>query len=148
MVWHILTDFATYRRWNPTLRTVLGSPERGRTIFITQRRKPGATVSARTKNGTTFRRIVKHVREPRELYWLGTWGTASWFSSERRFRIESLPGGGVRFHQNERLRGFAAPFVWWGFRHKMGPALSAMNIALKSRAEFAESHRTGQAQAG
>src|SRR5882757_8429978 len=83
LVWDILTDFATYRRWNPLVRSVLGAAHRGDTILITEQRG-----NHQQGSGTTVRRTVKHVREPRELYWLGTWGLASLFASERRFRIE------------------------------------------------------------
>jgi hypothetical protein len=148
LVWDILTDFATYRRWNPTMRTVLGSAERGNTILITQRRDAGGAAAQRSRGGWTVRRTIKHVREPRELYWLGTWGSASVFTSERRFRIESLPAGRVRFHQCERLRGVAVPFVWWGLRHKLTPAFRAMNDALKHRAEVAEAQRANPQQPG
>jgi hypothetical protein len=146
LVWHILTDFATYRRWNPTMRTVLGSAERGNTILITQRADAGGAVPQGSNGRSTLRRTVKHVREPRELYWLGTWGSASVFTAERRFRIESLPAGRVRFHQCERLRGVAVPFLWWGLRRKLTPAFRAMNDALKHRAEFAEAQRTNPPQ--
>jgi hypothetical protein len=83
--------------------------------------------------------MVKHVREPRELYWLGTWGFASLFASERRFRIESLADGHVRFHQSERFDGVAVPFVWAGLRRRLIADFGAMNDALKERAERAES---------
>jgi len=137
LVWDILTDFATYRRWNPLVRNILGAAHRGDTILITQRRGTGARFAS-TGRATTVRRTVKHVREPRELYWLGKWGIPSVFASERRFRIESLAAGGVRFHQSERFRGAAVPFVWLGLRRDLTPAFRAMNDALKARAERAE----------
>lgn len=137
LVWDILTDFATYRRWNPLLR-ILGAAHRGNTIVITEQRANGARGTARPGRATTVRRTVKHVREPRELYWRGTWGLASVFASERRFRIESLAAGGVRFYQSERFRGAAVPFLWSGLRRDLTPAFRAMNDALKTRAERAE----------
>jgi len=139
LVWNILTDFATYGRWNPTLRTVRGEAERGTTLFITERRDARADSTGQGRHKSRIlRRVVKHVREPRELYWLGTWGSASVLSTERRFRIESLQAGRVRFHQIERLRGFAVPFLWWGLQRKLTRGLRAMNDAIKRRAEFAQ----------
>jgi len=138
LVWQILTDFATYRRWNPLVRSILGTARRGDTLLVTQRRVDGAAVSRRSAGTTIVRRTVKHVREERELYWLGTWGSASVFASERRFRIESLEMGGVRFYQSERFRGAAVPLVWSRLRRDLTPAFRAMNEALKGRAERAE----------
>lgn len=84
-----------------------------------------------------MRRTVKHVREPHELYWTGWWGAQAIFASERRFRIEVLRSGRVRFHQGELFRGFAVPFFWWSLRRRRMSAFGAMNRALKARAERA-----------
>lgn len=135
VVWAILTDFATYRRWNPAVHSILGTPRRGSTIVVTERR---AAFSPWSDEALSTRRTVKHVREPRELYWIGTWGSASVFACERRFRIESLETGKVRFHQNERFRGAAVPFLWAGLRRRLLTDFGAMNDALKQRAERAE----------
>jgi hypothetical protein len=137
LVWDILTDFAVYRRWNPFIRSVHGDARRGDTILITEQRGAAKRTGIREKGGTTVRRTVKHVREPRELYWLGTWGTASVFASERRFRIETLANGSVRFHQTERFRGAAVPFLWNWLQWRLRPGFSGMNLALKQRAERA-----------
>ena len=134
LVWDILTDFGTYRRWNPLIPSVLGAARRGSTIMLTQKR--GAVRIGRT---TTVRRTVKHVREPRELFWRSNSALESMFASERRFQIETLPDGRVRFHQSERFRGLAAPFLLWvGLRRDLASSFGAMNQALKARAERAE----------
>jgi len=145
LVWDILTDFATYRRWNPTVRSILGTARRGNTIVITERR---AAFSPWANGASNFRRTVKHVREPRELYWFGTWGSASVFACERRFRIESLQTGQVRFHQSERFRGVAVPFVWAGLRRRLLADFGAMNDALKERAERAETELARRTRPG
>lgn len=133
LVWDILTDFGTYRRWNPLIGSVLGFARRGHTILLTQKR--GAVRTGREK---TVIRTVKHVREPRELHWRGNWAHESLFASERRFRIESLADGRVRFHQSERFRGMAVPFLWAGLRRHLTSDFAAMNLAIKARAERAE----------
>ncbi len=137
LVWDILTDFATYRRWNPLIRSVLGSARRGDTILISERRGESKRAGVLETGAKMVLRTVKHVRQPRELYWLGTWGLPSVFASERRFRIESLSGGGVRFYQIERFRGAAVPFVWAALRGREH-AFDGMNEALKARAERAD----------
>jgi hypothetical protein len=139
LVWHILTDVSSYRRWNPLVRSVLGSLRRGSTILITELRSgTPAPRHASTMPTRTVQRTVKHVREARELYWLGGRAPTWAYTTERRFRIEPLDRGGVRFHQSERFSGFLVPFLWGGLRRDRTPAFCAMNEALKLRAERAE----------
>ena len=136
LVWDILTDFATYQRWNPLLRSVRGAARSGDTIVITEKRSRNGKF-ARSSNRAVMRRIVQHVREPHELHWRGSRGSPRLYASERRFRIEALRSGGVRFHQSERFDGFAVPFLWLALRRERAPAFRAMNRALKARAERA-----------
>lgn len=135
LVWDILTDFGAYRRWNPLIPRAQGHAHRGDTIRLTQRR--GAVRAGRESSVT---RTIKHVRAPRELHWRGSWTLASWFSSERRFRIESLSEGRVRLHQSERFRGIAVPFLWLGMQRRLFADFGSMNRALKARAELAEAN--------
>jgi hypothetical protein len=137
LVWHILTDFAKYQRWNPLLRNVQGAARRGDTIVITEKRTHNGKL-ARSSRSAMVRRTVKHVREPHELFWRGGWAADSIYATERRFRIEALSAGGVRFHQSERFGGLAVPFLWLSLRRECIPAFQAMNQALKARAERAE----------
>jgi hypothetical protein len=133
LVWSILTHFGAYRRWNPLIASVLGFARRGHTIMLVQRR--GAV---RTGRETTVIRIVGRVREPYELHWRGSCAHESWFASERRFRIDALAPGRVRFHQSERFDGIAAPFLWRGLRRSVASDFAAMNHALKAQAERIE----------
>lgn len=135
LVWAILTDFGAYRRWNPLMRSVLGALHRGNTLRITEHHSSGNHGGAKV---TTVDRTLKQVREPRELYWLGGRAPAWFYATERRFRIESLAAGGVRFHQSERFRGLLVPFLWSALCRDLTPDFHAMNKALKARAERAE----------
>jgi len=137
LVWDILTDFAMYQRWNPLVRSIRGAARRGNTILITEKRAHNGKLM-RSSPSSTIHRTVKHVREPHELYWRGGWAADSIYATERRFRIEALRVGGVRFHQSERFRGLAVPFLWLSLRRERVPAFQAMNQALKARAERAE----------
>jgi len=145
LVWEILTDFATYQRWNPLVRSVRGAAQRGDTIVISEKRSRHGKLT-RSSTSATMRRTVKHVREPHELYWRGTWGSQRIYTSERRFRIEALRAGGVRFYQSEHFRGFAVPFLWLSLRRERVPAFGAMNWALKARAERASTERAARSR--
>jgi hypothetical protein len=129
LVWAILADFGTYRRWNPLIRGVLGRLKAGAEIEVRLRSSQGNDVSVRS--------TIVHAREPRELRWLDRWSVPGLFSSERRFRIESLPEGGVRFHHGEQAQGIMVPLLLNRRRLRGKAGLDAMNTALKQRAERA-----------
>jgi hypothetical protein len=130
LIWGILTDFGSYRRWNLFIRSIVGQAQVGNSIQITQ---DAAVVGA-----ATFRSTLTHVREPRELRWLGRWAMPGVYSAERRFGIESLTDGKVRFHHGEVYRGIVIPFTQRRLQQVIEPAFGAMNVALKRRAERAE----------
>jgi hypothetical protein len=132
LVWAILTDFSTYKRWNPFIRSVVGQPHTGNSIQV--------TLQPQGEAATTFRPTLTHVREPRELRWFERWTLPGLYSAEHRFSIESLPDGGVRFDQTQRCRGMLAPFLRKRLQRTSTPAFNAMNAALKARAERAESN--------
>ena len=129
LVWGILADFGTYRRWNPLIRGVLGRPSNGAEIEIRLRSPQGEDVSIRS--------TIVRVREPRELRWRERWTVPGLFSSERRFRIEPLDEGGVRFHHGEQARGIMVPLLNQRRRLRGKSGFDAMNTALKQRAERA-----------
>ena len=129
LVWAIVADFRTYRRWNPLIRGVLGRPSAGTRIEMQLRSQGGEDVSVCS--------TMVRVREPRELRWLERWVVPGLFKSERRFRIESLPEGGVRFHHGEQAWGIMVPLLNQRRRLRAKPGFDAMNNALKQRAERA-----------
>jgi hypothetical protein len=138
LVWGILTDFGSYRRWNPYMRSVSGQSQVGNSIEITQ--------DVVAFGASTFRATVTHVREPRELRWFGRWAIPGLYSAEHRFAIESLQTGGVRLHNGEVYRGVALPLAQRRLQQIIEPAFVAMNLALKRRAERAEEPREAAAE--
>jgi hypothetical protein len=129
LVWAILADFGTYRRWNPLISGILGRPANGAQLEV-RLRSPGG-------NDVSIRSMIVRVREPRELRWLERWIVPGLFASERRFRIEALPQGGVRFHHGEQVRGIMVPLLSQRRRLRGKSGFDAMNTALKQRAERA-----------
>jgi hypothetical protein len=133
LVWAILADFKMHRRWNPFMRGILGRPETGAAVDITLRGGAGNDVHIHSR--------LVNVREPREMRWLESWAVPGLFLSERRFRIESLPAGGVRFHHSERVQGMMVPLLFRRRRLRANDGFRAMNVALKQRAERAWSQK-------
>lgn len=131
LVWAILTDFASYPRWNPFIRTALGRPGQGKGLAITVQSHGAQPLSTRC--------ALTCVREPRELRWRRKRIAPLLFASEHRFRIEPLPAGGVRFHQSEHIEGLLAPLLGRGRLRAIEQDFHAMNHALKARAERVQS---------
>ena len=127
LVWAILTDFASYKRWNPFIRAVLGRPSNGNALRVTLQRQGRDAVSASS--------TLTYLREPRELRWRRRHLAPGLYSSEHRFRIEALSAGGVRFHQTVQIEGFFAALVGRGDQRATQEGFHAMNHALKQRAE-------------
>jgi hypothetical protein len=127
LVWAILTDFGSYKRWNPFIRAILGRASDGNALRITLQRHGHSPTSASS--------TLTYLREPRELRWRQRRLAPGLYGSEHRFRIESLPAGGVRFHQTEQIQGLFALFLGRGSQRATEEGFHAMNHALKARAE-------------
>jgi hypothetical protein len=129
LVWAILADFGTYRRWNPLMLDVFGSLRIGGELELTLRSASGARVSERS--------TIVHLREPHSLRWQERARVPGMTSSERRFVIEPGQRDRVRFHHTERVHGLLAGTIGRDAWARRGAALQGMNSALKLRAERA-----------
>jgi hypothetical protein len=139
LVWVILADFGTYGHWNPLIRGILGKAEAGRRIEISLLSSSGARIRTQP--------TIVHLREEREMRWHERWRVPGLFASERRFSIQALPQGGVRFHHTERARGLLVSLLGYRRRSRSKPAFDAMNTALKLRAERAWERRAAAVSA-
>jgi hypothetical protein len=126
-VWALLTDFPSYARWNPFVRSIEGTLEVGQSLKVFVQ-PPGA-------KGMQFRPIVLAAEPHRELRWKGKLLLPGLFDGEHYFRLEGRPGGGLTFRQGEIFSGMLVPL----FRRSLDGATKqgfvAMNEALKREAE-------------
>jgi demethylmenaquinone methyltransferase/2-methoxy-6-polyprenyl-1,4-benzoquinol methylase len=113
-VWAVLTDFAAYPRWNPYMVAVDGEAREGATLAV--------RLEAPHAPRTQVRLRLTKVERPRELRWTGARG-------ERAMVITPAGEGRVRFAQRAELAGRR------GFPDRYEPAMAAMTVALKARAE-------------
>jgi hypothetical protein len=128
-VWEILTDFASYPRWNPFIRHIDGTPEAGKTLR--------ARIEPSGGRGLTIRPTVLIADRARELRWLGRLLIPGIFDGEHRFVIEPLADGTVRFHQSERFSGLLVPLLRGMLDRDTRRGFTEMNAALKRLAEGA-----------
>ena len=127
MVWRVLTDFPSYPKWNPFIRSVQGKPVQGQRLKIGMRLPHG-----RPRRFSA--RVVKAIPAT-ELRWRGKMLIAGLFDGEHAFII--VPNGlkGVRFIQREHFSGLLTPLILSFIGAKTHKGFDLMNIALKKAAE-------------
>jgi hypothetical protein len=126
-VWAVLTDFARYAEWNPSLPSISGELRPGAVIALTlgMPGRPSPKVKAKLGDVVPGRRLT----------WHGNAGADWIFAGDREFLIEDQAGETVFFTHVEDVHGALFPL----FRAFMGSAIQrshdAFNAALKERAE-------------
>ena len=126
-VWTVLTDFATYPQWNPFIKSVVGSPQKGERLQIVIQPSGGKALR--------FSPIVLTADTGRELRWLGRLMLPGIFDGEHWFVIEPLTGDRVRFTQRERFTGLLVRPLRTSLDRDTQRGFEEMNLALKTRAE-------------
>jgi len=148
-VWVALTDFASYRAWNPVIESIEGAPIEGTRLRVGLRggalHQPSsgplhalmsfAFRSWFALHGMRFAVRVTKLLPERELRWQGALPVPKMFQGEHYFQVAERPEGGVRFTQGERYAGLLEP----AFRDVMEAvnrhAMTAVNQALKDYVE-------------
>jgi hypothetical protein len=127
-VWEILTDFGSFKSWNPFIRRARGELRPGARLDIYLR--------IYGRNLTHFRPTVTAATAPRELRWHATLGLPGIMDVDRFFLLEATEGGGTRFRQGEDCSGMLAmPLLAAGLESRILKGYRRLNKALKARAE-------------
>jgi len=126
-VYAILTDFQSYPQWNPFVVKAEGRAAKGETLNNKLRDSDGSFM--------TFKPKVLAADPGRELRWIGRLWVPGIVDGEHYFRIEPTGDGKVRLTQGEKFSGALVPVA--GSQLKMADEFTAMNNALKARAERA-----------
>jgi hypothetical protein len=98
-VWAVLTDFATWDEWNPTLLSPNGPPV------------AGTEVRMKLKLGrftVPMRQQIREVDPPRKLVWRSRQAVPAALDVVRTFEIEPLDGGRSKLIQSEVTTGWLA----------------------------------------
>ncbi len=126
-IWRLLTDFASYPKWNPFIRRATGEPGEGAKLEV-YLQPSGA-------RGMTFRPRILKAEPYCELRWLGHFLIPGLFDGEHIFTIEPLEAGRVRFVQREIFTGLLVPFFMRWLEKDTRRGFEEMSRALKARAE-------------
>jgi hypothetical protein len=128
-VWRVLTDFASFPKWNPVIRSISGEPTTGEGLEV-RLEPPGG-------QGMTFKPKVLKAEDNRELRWLGNLLVPGLFDGEHSFTIQPLEENRVRFVQREAFKGLLVPLFARSLETNTQRGFEEMNRALKERAETA-----------
>jgi hypothetical protein len=126
-VWQELTQLADYTHCNPFILRAEGRIEVGAELLLHMQPVGGRPV--------TLTPTVVDVVDGSLLRWRGTVGPPGLLAAEHSFRLVALDGGATRLHQDEAFHGLLVPLVKRSLQRHTLPAFSAMNEALKRRAE-------------
>ena len=118
-VWDVLTDFASYKEWNPAMR-IEGAPEVGTKLHV-------------HLTGMSFKPKVLAATPGKELRWLGKLGHRGIAAGEHYFVITTNNDGTTRLNHGERYSG--ALIALARGRADSGAAYEAFSQALKQRVE-------------
>lgn len=126
-VWAVLMDFESYPQWNPFIQKISGQPEVGQYLAV--------QLKIENQKEMVFKPIVLEKANNFRFRWRGKLLVKGLFDGEHYFLLNDVGEGKTEFIQGENFSGLLVGMVW----RKMAPGteagFSAMNKALKSRAE-------------
>ncbi len=128
-VWRALTDFPSYPRWNPAIRSIEGLAAKGQRLRVFFR--PDGAM------GMKFWVVVLAAVLEKEFRWAGHLLVPGLFSGEHYFLITPLAPNRVKLIHGERFSGLLAPIVRRLLAKRNQAAYVAMNHALKAHVEEA-----------
>jgi len=122
-IWRILTDAASYPRWNTTVSRVEGRIALGERV----------TVHAKVAPGRAFPVEVVAFEAPHRMVWRGGLPLGL-FKGERTYELRAAGAGGVEFEMREAYGGWLAPLITRSIPD-LQPAFDEFAACLKARAE-------------
>ena len=126
-VWHALTDFQSYPRWNPSIRTIEGTAAKGQKLKVLF--QPDGAF------GMKFSAVVIASVLEKEFRWMGCFLFPAIFSGEHYFLIQPFAPNCSKLIHGERFSGLLSPIMQRLLAERNKVAYSAMNHALKAYVE-------------
>lgn len=127
-VWKEFTNFKSYPEWNPFIKSLQGSPEKGNKIEVFLQ-PPG-------KKGMLFKPRVLSFEPSHEFRWIGKLFIGGLFDGEHTFLLKDNKDGTTTFIQFERFKGLLIPFMKKMLDRNTLTGFNQMNEALKLRCEM------------
>lgn len=125
-VWAILSDNTSYAQWNPFIRSLTGSFQKGNKIKVVLSSPDGGSFA--------FEPVILQAKFP-EIRWLGKFLFKGLFDGEHYFRLEPTSSQTTRFVHGENFSGLLIA-VMGSMLSKTQQGFQLMNEALKKKAEL------------
>ena len=127
-VWSILTDFDTWKEWNPIIKQSSGVATLGSKLSIAMRGQNG-------KDGPKYMPIVTTIDEPKFFRWRGKMLFEFLFTNDKVFELRETGSGTLLIHK-ELFSGMFVSLFWSKLNQGVPSMLKSMNDALKTKAEM------------
>ena len=139
-VWHALTDFSAYPRWNPAIRRISGALRPGAILSVLFHPKGALPV--------WFRAKVSVAKAESEFRWTGKVIAPPIFAGDHYFILNRIGNSRVELVQGEVFSGMLAPFMYRMLAGYNRSGFVAMNQALKTYVESRSPRDSVAAMAG
>jgi hypothetical protein len=126
-VWAILSNFNNYPTWNPFIKSIKGTVEKGNKISV-QITPPNA-------KEMTFTPKVLAFEKNKEFRWLGHLFIPGIFDGEHKFELKLNEDGTTNFIHSEKFRGILVPFLKKMLETTTKKGFESMNEKIKEMAE-------------
>jgi len=126
-LWAILTDFESYSKWNPFIKSITGNVVVGHTIV--------ARLEPPEASGMTFKPKVLSFDKNKKFSWLGHLLFPGLFDGEHQFKLIDNGNGTTTFIQSEKFQGILVPLFKKMLDVNTVNGFNQMNQKLKELAE-------------
>lgn len=126
-IWHILTDFSNYTKWNPFIQQIEGDAILGAKLKVHLHTSGG-------KN-RLYKPTITKIEPNRELRWYGKSFVPGIFNGEHIFTMEPLDNHSTHFVHTEVFTGLGVALTSSNMEKEIRRSLEEMNSALKAKVE-------------
>ena len=126
-IWHVLTDFSNYTKWNPFIHQIEGDAIVGAKLKVHLHTSGG-------KN-RIYKPTITKIEPNRELRWYGKSFVPGIFNGEHIFTMEPLESHNTHFVHTEVFTGLGVALTSSNMEKEIRRSLEEMNSALKAKVE-------------
>ena len=126
-IWTILTDFSSYKNWNPFIQDIQGQPQLNERLII--------TIKPPKKKKMIFKPKIISVIDNAELSWIGNLFIPGIFDGQHSFRLKKLSDNKVHLSHSESFSGILKKPIFQLIHESTQQGFDQMNQALKNLCE-------------
>ena len=127
-VWAVLTDFDSYKKWNPFIQDIQGKAQLNERLIV--------TINPPGKKKMVFKPKIISMSEKIEFSWLGNLLIPGIFDGQHIFLLNKLSYNRVQLIHSECFSGILKKPIFKLIKESTQSGFKQMNQALKKRCEF------------